>query len=83
MFFILSTGYLPALIHLVTRELSTRIRVAQIIHQHSILPRSKTTRNPLQPAAEKFIESGVTPSFISGKLSVGLIDLEDNILARE
>src|SRR6266849_1339991 len=73
-----------SLIHLVARELATCIGVAQIIHQRSILPRSNRARDPCQPVAEKFIERGVlTLRFLSGKLDVGLLGIEDNILSHE
>src|ERR1700674_179934 len=72
--------YLPPLIHLVARELATRIRVAQIIHQCPILPRSNTAHDPFRPVAEKFTESGVlAPSLFSGNLDVGLVAVEDNV----
>jgi|CZKY01.1.fsa_nt_gi hypothetical protein len=47
---------LPSLIHLVARELTTGIRVAQINHQRPILPRSNPARDPFQPVAEEFMQ---------------------------
>jgi len=43
---------LSSFIHLVARELATRIYVAKSVHQCSIFPRSNAACNPFQPSVE-------------------------------
>src|SRR5450631_152615 len=76
---------LAALIHLFSRKLSTRIHVAQLIHQRAIFLRSTLPPcDSSQPVAEKFMQRSVpTPGFLSGKLNVRLVGVEGNILSHD
>jgi hypothetical protein len=74
---------LPSLVHLVPGKLATCIDVAQPLHQRPILPRSNTASNTSQPVAEEFMQLGVpTSSFLSGKLNVSLVGIEDSSVTR-
>src|ERR1035438_3667356 len=76
---------LAAFIHLFPRELSTRIHVAQLIHQRPEFLRSALPAcEPLQPIAEELMQCSVlTLRFLSGKLNVGLVGVKGNVLSHE
>src|ERR1035437_6949303 len=76
---------LAAFIHLFPRELSTRIHVAQLIHQRpEFLRATLPACEPFQPIAEKLMQRSVlTLRFLSGQLDVGLLCVERNILSHE
>jgi len=82
---LVSRKYLAALIHFFPRELSTRIYVAQFIHQCAILLLSTLTPcNRTQPVAEKFVQRSVlAPGFLTGKLNVGLVGSKCYVLSHE
>ncbi len=78
---LVSRKCLAAFIHLIARELSTRIHVPQLIHQRAIFLRSTlSARNAFQPVAEKFVQRGVlTLRFFSGQINVGLVGVKSDV----
>src|SRR6266536_2513861 len=76
---------LATLIHLFAREFSTGVDVAQLIHQRAIILISTLPAcDPFQPLSEQLVQRRVpTPGILSGKLDVGLVGVECNVLSHE
>src|ERR1019366_3404379 len=76
---------LAALIHLFACKFSTRVYVAQFVHQRAILlyP-GLPSCNHFQPVPKKLMQRSVLAlRFLSGQLDVGLVGVKSNILSHE